>query len=178
MFIGLPWAAVQQATLIRPVDYIITIENSTSFWRYCTDIAGSYLALLGDGFPARDVLSSMTHLVKTVRAAADVPIYHWGDIDAGGVRIAAHLEDSFGAAVTLHEMNPELALAFGMPLQSRKGLQRLAVRAGDVGALARWLCSDEAKALEQEELDPRAPRTPVQDVVGPAHSGETSLRKS
>jgi hypothetical protein len=165
VFIGLPWAAVQQAILSRHVDYIITIENPTSFWRYCTEVMGNYLALLSDGFPARDVLSSMTHLVKAARADANVPIYHWGDIDAGGVRIAAHLEDAFGVAVTLHEMKPALALAFGTRLQSRKGLERLAARAGDVGALARWLRSDEAKALEQEELDPKAPRALVQDVA-------------
>jgi hypothetical protein len=157
VFIGLPWAAVQQATLSKPVDYIITIENSTSFWRYCTEITGNYLALASDGFPARDVLSSMTHLVKAARRVADAPVYHWGDIDAGGVRIAAHLEDAFGVPVLLHEMKPALALAFGTPLQSRKGLERLAARSSDVGALARWLRSDQAKALEQEELDPKAP---------------------
>lgn len=157
VFIGLPWAAVQQATFSRPVEYIITIENSTSFWRYCTEIAGNYLALLSDGFPARDVLSSMKHLVKTARAAADIPIYHWGDIDAGGVRIAAHLEDAFAVPISLHEMSPALALTLGTPLQSRNGLERLAGRIGDIGALADWLCSDLAMALEQEELDPKPP---------------------
>lgn len=158
MFIGLPWAACQQATLMKPVDYIITIENPTSFWRYCTEIGGCYLALLSDGFPARDVLSSMIHLVKAARSVTDAPIYHWGDIDAGGVRIAAHLEDAFGVPLLLHQMQPRLALEMGTSLQSRQGLQRLATRSGDVGDLARWLCADEARALEQEELDPAAPR--------------------
>lgn len=142
---------------MKPVDYVITIENPTSFWRYCTEVEGSYLALLSDGFPARDVLSSMAHLVTAARAITDAPVYHWGDIDAGGVRIAAHLEDAFGIAVTLHEMAPRLALEMGTPLQSRKGLERLANRPGDVGALARWLCTDDARALEQEELDPTPP---------------------
>jgi hypothetical protein len=158
VFIGLPWAAVQQATLIRPVDYVVTIENPTSFWRYCTEIGGCYLALLSDGFPARDVLSSMMHFVKAARRMADVPVYHWGDIDAGGVRIAAHLEDAFEVPIILHEMNPALALDRGTPLQSLRGLERLAIRAGDIGALARWLGTDQAMALEQEELDPMAPR--------------------
>ena len=99
----------------------------------------------------------MTHLVRAARATTDAPVYHWGDIDAGGVRIAAHLEDAFGVPVLLHEMKPALALALGTQLQSRKGLERLAVRTGDVGALARWLRTDDANALEQEELDPKAP---------------------
>ena len=86
-----------------------------------------------------------------------MPVNHWGDIDAGGVRIAAHLEDRFGVTISLHQMGPALALALGTPSQSRKGLERVAARAGDIGALSRWLCSDEARALEQEELDPKAP---------------------
>ncbi|TBR28782.1 MAG: hypothetical protein EPO10_11265 [Reyranella sp.] len=169
MFIGLPWAAAQQATLMKPVDYIITIENPTSFWRYCTEIGGCYLALLSDGFPARDVLSSMVHLVKAARTIIDAPIYHWGDIDAGGVRIAAHLEDAFGIPVLLHQMRPRLALEKGTSLQSRQGLQRLATRPGDVGDLARWLCSDEAKALEQEELDPTPPARSTDIALSARH---------
>jgi hypothetical protein len=54
-------------------------------------------------------------------------------------------------------MSPALAMERGTPLQSRKGLDRLAARPGDVGKLACWLCTNEAKALEQEELDPKAP---------------------
>jgi hypothetical protein len=157
LFIGLPWPLVQRATLSQPVEYVITIENPTSFWRYCGEIKGRYLALLSDGFPARDVLSSMVHLVKAARSTERVPLFHWGDIDAGGVRIAAHLEDAFDVPITLHEMRPALALELGSPLKYRKGLDQLATRNGDVGDLARWLCSDEAMALEQEELDPRAP---------------------
>lgn len=157
VFIGLPWVAVQESSLARAVDYVITIENPTSFWRFCTEVSGNYLALLTDGFPARDVLSSMIHLVKAARADASVPLYHWGDIDAGGLRIAAHLEDAFGFPITLHEMHPELTFSLGTPLQSRKGLDRLSVRFGQIGALARWLCTDQAKALEQEELDPKPP---------------------
>jgi hypothetical protein len=156
--IGLPWLAVKQAALAHAVDYVITIENPTSFWRYSTEIDGNYLALLTDGFPARDVLSSMVHLVRhALLLAPKTPVYHWGDIDAGGLRIAAHLEDAFGTDVRLHQMEPKLALAFGSPLQSQKGLERLAARSGEIGGLARWLRTEEARMLEQEELDPTAP---------------------
>jgi hypothetical protein len=156
-FIGLPWAAVVLATLSRPVDYILTIENATSFWRYCTEIGGNYLALLSDGFPARDVLSSMMHLVNVARLAGQPQLYHWGDIDAGGVRIAAHLEDNLGIPICLHQMSPALAIEHGSDLQSRKGLDRLAHRTGDIGELARWLLTEQGRALEQEELDPAPP---------------------
>ncbi|MGY0576216.1 Wadjet anti-phage system protein JetD domain-containing protein [Bradyrhizobium sp. RDM12] len=157
-FIGLPWPAVKQAALAHAVDYVITIENPTSFWRYSTEINGNYLALLTDGFPARDVLSSMVHLVRqALLLAPTTPVYHWGDIDAGGLRITAHLEDAFGTDVRLHQMEPKLALAFGSPLRSQKGLDRLAMRSGEIGQLACWLRSRSASMLEQEELDPTVP---------------------
>lgn len=160
-FIGLPWAAVRQSALAHAVDYVITIENPTSFWRYSTEIDGNYLALLTDGFPARDVLSSMTHFVRCALVLApNTPVYHWGDIDAGGLRIAAHLEDVFGTHVRLHQMEAELALSFGSPVQSQKGLDRLAMRSGEIGQLAQWLSSEAAKMLEQEELDPNVPTLP------------------
>jgi hypothetical protein len=157
LFLGLPWTSVQHARLNKPVEYIITIENPTSFWRYCLEVQGCYLALLADGFPARDVLSSMVHFVRVARSTQEVPVFHWGDIDAGGVRIAAHLENAFECPVALHEMNPELATKFGSPLQSRTGLDRLRNRTGSISELAGWLLGPEGMALEQEELDPRAP---------------------
>src|SRR6185437_16000759 len=38
LFVGLPWTSVQHATLKKRIEYIITIENPTSFWRYCGEI--------------------------------------------------------------------------------------------------------------------------------------------
>lgn len=122
------------------------------------EVEGNYLALLTDGFPARDVLSSIVHFVRhALLLAPDTPVYHWGDIDAGGLRIAAQLKDSFGTRIRLHQMNAELALAFGSPLQSHKGLERLSMRSDEIGQLARWLRSEAARMLEQEELDPTVP---------------------
>jgi hypothetical protein len=144
----------------------MTIENPTSFWRHCREVDGSYLALLTDGFPARDVLSGIIHMVKEARLLGDVPVFHWGDIDAGGARIAAHLEDHLDISLRLHQMKPENAILRGTTLTNRHGLQEIGTRDNDVGRLARWLSSPEGKALEQEELDPLCPilakaRTPV-----------------
>lgn len=89
-FIGLPRLSVQQASLVHAVDYVITVENPTSFGRYSVEVEGNYLALLTDGFPARDVLSSMVHFVPhALLLAPDTQVYPWGDIDAGGLMIAA-----------------------------------------------------------------------------------------
>ena len=153
-FVGLPWSTVRSATLHSPVDYTIIIENPTSFWRYCMEIEGQYLALLSDGFPARDVLAGIVHMVRVAQPA---PLFHWGDIDAGGLRIAKHLEDACGVPLRLHDMAPELATNWGTPLKSRAGLERLAGHGGEIGSLAQWLQSSDGQALEQEQLDPRPP---------------------
>ena len=153
-FVGLPWTTVRSASLHSPVEYAITIENPTSFWRYCMEIDGRYLALLSDGFPARDVLAGIVHFVRMAQPA---PLFHWGDIDAGGLRIAKHLEDACRVPLRLHDMAPEIAAKWGTPLSSRRGLEQLADREGDIGALARWLQSSDGQALEQEQLDPCPP---------------------
>lgn len=153
-FVGLPWSTVRLATLHSPVDYTIIIENPTSFWRYCMEVEGQYLALLSDGFPARDVLAGIVHMV---RMALPAPLFHWGDIDAGGLRIAKHLEDACGAPLRLHDMAPELAVSWGTPLKSRAGLERLASHGGEIGSLATWLKSCDGQALEQEQLNPHPP---------------------
>ena len=85
------------------------------------------------------------------------PLFHWGDIDAGGLRIAKHLEDACGVPVLLHDMAPELAARWGTPLKSRRGLEQMTCRDGKIGVLAKWLLSNDGQALEQEKLDPRPP---------------------
>lgn len=160
-FVGLPWSTVRSATLQSPVDYTIIIENPTSFWRYCMEVEGRYLALLSDGFPARDVLAGIVHMARVAQPA---PLFHWGDIDAGGLRIARYLEDACGVSLRLHDMAPELAVKWGTSLKSRAGLERLANRGGDIGALAQWLRSSGGQALEQEQLDPRPPQPSQIDV--------------
>ncbi|MGK2740359.1 Wadjet anti-phage system protein JetD domain-containing protein [Tepidicaulis sp. LMO-SS28] len=155
-FVGLPWSTIRSATLHSPIDYTIIIENPTSFWRYCMEIEGQYLALLSDGFPARDVLAGIVHMVH---AAQPAPLFHWGDIDAGGIKIAKHLEDACGVPLRLHEMTPELAVKWGTPLKSRTGLERLVDHGGKIGSLAQWLQSSDGQALEQEQLNPRPPPT-------------------
>jgi hypothetical protein len=156
-FIGLPLPAIKAARLSRPASYVIIIENPTSFWRYCNEMEGDYLALLSDGFPARDVLQGIVTLVRAARRIGAAPAYHWGDIDAGGVRIAAHLEDALETPLRLHEMSQELARKHGGAVASKAGLKRLAERGGELGALAAWLLSPDGRAMEQEALDPSPP---------------------
>lgn len=67
----------------------------------------------------------MIYFVNRHSPLKEIPVFHWGDIDAGGVRIAAHLEDAFDVPIILQQINSALARKLGSPLTSRKGLAQL-----------------------------------------------------
>lgn len=80
-------AAEQLATLrpARSPAYLITIENLTSFQRYCREINDDGLVVFSGGFPnleLQDFLAALDHdLPQTI------PFYHWGDTDVRGLEI-------------------------------------------------------------------------------------------
>ncbi|WP_175426517.1 Wadjet anti-phage system protein JetD domain-containing protein [Azospirillum brasilense] len=76
-----------------------------------------------------------------------------GDVDAGGARIAGHLEDSLGVEVVPHLMDPATVRRFGRTGRTADvtGLSR---RSGAAGAIARTII-ETGLLLEQEAVDPR-----------------------
>jgi len=69
--------------------YVLFIENRASFERYVRDIDDSGVIIYTAGFPPRSWARVMEVIIAPLRGA--VPIYHWGDRDAGGYRILAFL---------------------------------------------------------------------------------------
>ena len=151
-FVGIPADAADR---IRPVraDTLITIENLASFQRYAREARrANELVIYTGGFPARAV----GRAIATVASRVDA-IWHWGDIDAAGVRIALVVQRHACRPVRLWMMDPGLAKRSGR----RAG-------AGDPGILpddaptetrrlAAYLRGADACTLEQEELDPASP---------------------
>ena len=85
------------------------------------------------------------------------PILHWGDIDAGGVKIAYRLEHALRGIdrkLSLHLMAPEIALTLGQPVKPESIFKLQLVPSSRVYPLQVFLASDDAASLEQEELDP------------------------
>lgn len=67
---------------------VVTVENLTSFSEMAVAKPVSILAIYTGGFASPTVIS----LLRNIRSAhSDLPLYHWGDLDAGGLRILAHL---------------------------------------------------------------------------------------
>ena len=72
---------------------LVTIENSTSFNEFLGKRPVSVLLIFTGGFASPTVIQ----LLRMIRAAQpSLPFYHWGDMDAGGMRILAHLRQSVG----------------------------------------------------------------------------------
>lgn len=93
-------------------------------------------------------------------ALAGVPIYHWGDLDSGGVRIFCHLERALaerGIALLPHLMDPVLLSMRGVP--GEKQIRRSdAPRKGSSISNLWDALLETGLTLEQESQAPRRPQ--------------------
>lgn len=156
-YIGLAPEMIGGLGVVGSPPWILTIENLASFNRQARELPGDGILLYTGGFPSDATLACLLALARST----DCLIYHWGDIDAGGIKIAYRIERalaSIGRPLHLHLMDPDLARRHGSPT-SAKTVFRIDVSGSVVAGLAAFLGSMEAHLLEQEELDPTIPRT-------------------
>ncbi|NTW04015.1 MAG: DUF2399 domain-containing protein, partial [Oscillochloris sp.] len=72
---------------------VLTIENSTSFSELIAVRPPDLLVVYSGGFAS----PSLVRLLLRLRTLCpDLPFAHWGDLDAGGLRILAHLRSQLG----------------------------------------------------------------------------------
>jgi hypothetical protein len=156
-FYGVPPEQEDMLGIAAPLDHVLTIENYTSFVRHVRELNEnkSALVIYTAGFPAR------AHLRQIVRLAelAGAPLYHWGDIDGGGVRIFCQLERALanrGLALLPHLMTSALLQEHGVP---REKQIRLADAPSRDSAMAKlWdALLETGLVLEQESLTPSRP---------------------
>ncbi len=159
-FIGVP---PEQHNLlsVSNAEYVLTIENYTSFVRHCREVNKSRngVVIFTGGFPARLVLTAITEIARRLRA----PTYHWGDIDPGGLRIFVHLESTLrqlNIQLRPHLMDVGTLAIHGQ--ESNAPVRPLIKGGASHSAISElWDKLAEAKPniwLEQEELDPAPPR--------------------
>ncbi|PBB20377.1 Wadjet anti-phage system protein JetD domain-containing protein [Mesorhizobium sp. WSM4313] len=160
-FYGVPPEQGDQLGLAAQVDYLLTIENYTSFVRHAREINSDRSALIiyTGGFPSR------SHLRQIVRLAvkAQAPIFHWGDIDDGGVRIFGHLERTLaerGLCLLPHLMDVAALYEHGVVRDRHMRTADAPPRESAVRGLWEALVTS-ALVLEQESLSPRHPRKPI-----------------
>lgn len=116
-----PSLALSAATLRRArvaacdARLALTVENPTSFTELLALRPPDLLAVCTGGFASPALIG----LLRGLRAARpDLPLLHWGDLDAGGLRILAHLRRQVGpvAALAMEPAVLEQRRAFARPL--------------------------------------------------------------
>ena len=160
-YLGLPVESLQSVTTTARC--VLSIENLASFHDAAQgDGCADVLLLYTGGMPSPAWRAAYVRVLRALPPA--LPVFHWGDIDEGGFRIAATLAATAreaGHALQPWLMSPETlpaAVVGGADTPDPAALaamQRWAMRAG-------WPQVAEALArrplrLEQEKLDPAMP---------------------
>ncbi|HEX7066282.1 MAG TPA: Wadjet anti-phage system protein JetD domain-containing protein [Bacillales bacterium] len=94
---------------------IVTIENLTSYHQWISRDSGrreAELVLYTGGFPHRTMQSFLRKLAMSLAADERVEVFHWGDIDLGGIRIFEYLRDQFFPALQPMLMDVETLLRY------------------------------------------------------------------
>jgi len=84
---------------------VISVENSSSFNEMVTVLPAGVIVVYTSGFASPSV-TALLGQIKQVSPGAR--FFHWGDCDAGGLRILAHLRTSPGIQIGALAMNAEL----------------------------------------------------------------------
>lgn len=89
-FIEVPAEGIQNIQESGHIDYVLFIENKTTFERYTREVSDHGIIIYTNGFPS----SSWQRVVKLLgmRLSKDTHFYHWGDIDAGGFKIFCFIQ--------------------------------------------------------------------------------------
>ncbi|WLA85198.1 Wadjet anti-phage system protein JetD domain-containing protein [Bradyrhizobium elkanii] len=151
---------ISQLRVLERPTAVLTIENYASFNRQVREIEDGSLVVYTGGFPAAGVIELLSKVLATV--PADVPFLHWGDVDAGGVRIFRYIEENLPRGPRPHLMTKELAEKSGQPADADPSLVSIARSDSAISGLAEWLAfGSDVRHLEQEALDPATPSLAV-----------------
>ena len=153
-YLGIAEQDLNDIVVTRSPDYVLTIENQVSFNRHVAEINQNKrgLIIFTGGQPSHNVQTLYMHLVAQMDE--NVPIFHWSDIDVGGLEIFS----------TIHRLCPRVhphLMTADILRQSGKissSAQTVPAKAWphQVCSLAEAMVAT-SKTLEQEILDPRMP---------------------
>jgi hypothetical protein len=157
--VALSVATIQQITTVEcSADAVVTIENATSFTEWITIAPSRILTIYTGGFASPSALM----LLRMVRHChPHLAFYHWGDMDAGGLRILAHLRREIGDVIPLgmdtYWLEKTRAYSQTLSSNDRGGLERLQNHPllTDCSILIHYLLTHNLK-LEQEAIASQA----------------------
>jgi hypothetical protein len=157
-YFGIPPGEVAHVRFsVRP-RYVLTIENFASFSRHIieADPGRAGLTVYVGGYPSLATQEALRTLATMLRS--EVPFFHWSDIDPDGTWIFRTIETALARDLRPHLMSESIAERYGAaPADRARPAQASGPSA--IADLVRYLQRDDAKWLEQEELDPVQPET-------------------
>lgn len=106
-YLGLPPSSVTDIKIKDHCRVIISIENLTTFHELALLNQADVVLIYSNGMPSPSWRKFYGMLIRN--APSHCEIYHWGDVDAGGYRIAKNIFNTAklnGRGMKLHSMNP------------------------------------------------------------------------
>ena len=169
-YLGLPVESVQ--SVATPAHCLLTIENLATFHDATRAVgAESALLLYTGGMPSPAWRAAYMRILRGL--PPELPLYHWGDIDEGGFRIAAVLASTaqaVGRQLQPWLMSPEMARASAVPGTAPPASSLAAMTVWAERAGWHTLAEDLRRhpmQLEQESLDPLLPGLQAPSSVAP-----------
>lgn len=156
LYFGIPPAEARRIRFRQKPRYVLTIENFASFNRHVAEADPERLGLtiFVGGYPSLATQEALGTLAAAVQH--DVRFFHWSDIDPDGTWIFRTIERVVSKPLTPHLMSADLAEKFGKP--PAEAVRPAGASDGSaISQLVTYLQRDDAKWLEQEELDPVIP---------------------
>lgn len=156
LYLGIPPSEAEKIRFRERPAYFLTIENFASFNRHVIEADPDRLGatIYVGGYPSLATQEALRTLAAMLPNT--VPIFHWSDIDADGTWIFRTIERAVGRTLRPHLMSPEIAERSGRAPAEKIEL-RLCPRDSGIFLLAEYLAREDARTLEQEELDPELP---------------------
>ncbi|MGY3618088.1 Wadjet anti-phage system protein JetD domain-containing protein [Bradyrhizobium sp. USDA 10063] len=155
-YLGITPKEADRIRFRAPPAYILTIENFASFNRHIAEADPGRLGttMYVGGYPSLSTQQALRTIAGMV--SEGTPLFHWSDIDPDGTWIFHTIERAIGRPVRPHLMSVEIAERSGELPPKKSAPARCAPDSG-IATLAGYLAREDAKTLEQEELDPVLP---------------------
>lgn len=150
-YIALPPQSAEQISLTKPVRAVLTIENFASFNRHVLEVSqDDVIVVYTGGFPSPPILQALKSILSQVPEAS---LWHWGDIDVGGIRIFRNIEERLSIIAKPHLMTRDIATQRGKEQPGNVTIRKIAGTDSGARDLAAFL-AERCYHLEQEHLDP------------------------
>ncbi len=157
LYFGIPPDEVARLRFRERPKYLLTIENFASFSRHIieADRHRAGVTIYVGGYPSLATQEALRTLAATL--PRDVPFFHWSDIDPDGTWIFRTIERTVARDLKPHLMSADIAERFGRSPPDRIR-PKVETTESAISDLVEYLQRDDAKWLEQEELDPVLPQ--------------------